>query len=74
MEGRRAVYAGFDIEQAQRSAITQLTLCTVSDLPDVEHFEFRTSDRGPDMIKPVVDAVEASAAVIKGVSFKGAEP
>ncbi len=31
--------------------------------PDLE-----TADRGPDMIKPVVDAVEASATAMKGVS------
>jgi hypothetical protein len=32
-------------------------------MPDLE-----TADPGPDMIKPVVDAVDASAAMIEGVS------
>jgi multidrug resistance protein MdtO len=32
-------------------------------MPDLE-----TADRGPDMIKPMVDAVEASAAMMEGVS------
>jgi hypothetical protein len=32
-------------------------------MPDLE-----TADRGPAMIKPVVDAVEASAAMMEGVS------
>ena len=38
-------------------------------MPDLE-----AADRGPNMIKPVVDAVETSAAVIEGVSGSNVAP